>query len=131
MNIESLLPFFLLLAVLLFAFAVEAAVMAFFKLKKFWPAVGVSLLVNLASLALIYFLAAPFLSLLGYDIGKPNGLNMQVQVILFLWWFAAVTEGILLSLFLRRQKKPQIFLVSVVMNTASFVFLYVFDIISH
>lgn len=131
MNLESLLPFFLLLAFLLFAFAAEAAVMAFFKLKKFWRAFGISVMLNLASLALIYFLAAPFLSFLGYDIGKPNGLNMQIQVILFLWWFAVVTEGLLLSLFLRNQKKSQIFLASIAMNTASFAFLYVFDIISH
>lgn len=131
MNIESLLPFFLLLAVLLLAFALEAAVMAFFKLKKFWPAFGISIPLNLVSLALVYFGAVPFLSALDYGIGKPNGLTMQVQVILFLWWFSVMVEGLLLSLLFRRQNKRPVFLAAIFMNLASFVFLYVFNLISH
>lgn len=131
MNLESLLPLFILLAVFLLAFATEALVMAFFKLKKFLPAFGISVVVNLASLVLLYFFASRFLSVLHYDIGKPNGLNTQFQVMAFLWWFCTMTEGIFLSLLLRREQKEKVFLVAAVMNLASFVFLYVFDVISH
>lgn len=113
------------------AFVLEAAVMVLFKIKKFGAAFGISIIVNLISLALLYFLAGRFLSALGYDIGKPNGLNTQFQVVAFLWWFCTVAEGLLLSLFLRRQPREKIFLASALMNLASFVFLYLFDIISH
>ncbi len=131
MNIESLFPLFLILAVLVLAFALEAAVMAAFKLRKFWPSLGLSVWLNLTSFLLIYFLAKPFLSALGYDIGKASGLNLEFQVIGFLWWFSVVVEGLLLSLFLRKVERRRIFIAAIVMNLASFIFLYVFDVISH
>lgn len=131
MNIESLLPLFLLLAVFLAAFLLEALVIVSFKLKKFWAALGISLLVNLVSLALLYFVAGPVLSALGYDVGKPSGLNRQLQVVLFLWWFSVVAEGGLLWLFLRRPEKKSAFLASIIMNLVSFLFLYLFDLINH
>lgn len=131
MNIESLLPLYILLAVFLLAFAAEAAVMTLFKLKKFWPAFVLSLFLNVVSFSLIYFLARPFLSSLGYDIGKFNGLNLQAQVIAFLWWFCVMVEGSLLTLFLRRSANSRVFVVAALMNLGSFIFLYVFDIVSH
>ena len=131
MNFESLLPFAVFLGLFLLAFLIEALVLYFFKLKSFWGGFGLSVLLNLISLVLIYFVASALLGLLGYEVGNYNGLNPPAQVTAFLWWFSVVADGLLLLLFLRRQQPSKVFLASIIMNWLSFLFLYVFIVSSH
>ena len=131
MNIESLLPFLFFIGLFLVAFLIEALVLYFFNLRLFWKAAGLSILINLLSLAVIYFIASALLSLLGYDVRSFNGLNPPVQVTAFLWWLSVIADGLLLMLFLRRQDKSKIFLASIIMNWLSFLFLYFFIVNSH
>lgn len=123
--------FLLFLGLFLLAFLIEALVLYFFKLTRFWAGFGLAIALNLISFALIYFVAFPILGLMGYDLGKLNGLNPPAQVTAFFWWFSVVVEGLLLTLFLRRQQRSKIFLASTIMNWLSFLFLYLFIINSH
>jgi len=131
MSIESLTPFLIVLAIFLIAFLIEALVLYFFKLKKFWASFGISVLVNLVSLTLIYYVAAAVLHALGYDMGKYNGLNLQLPVVAFLWWFSVVVEGLLLCFFFSRHELKRAFIASIFMNFLSMLFLYAFIINSH
>jgi len=131
MSIESLTPFLIVLAIFLIAFLIEALVLYFFKLKKFWASFGISVLVNLVSLTLIYYVAAAVLHALGYDMGKYNGLNLQLPVVAFLWWFSVVVEGLLLCFFFSRDELKRAFIASIFMNFLSMLFLYAFIINSH
>jgi Na+/melibiose symporter-like transporter len=128
MNIESLLPFILLFSPFILAFIVEALVIYFFKLRPFLTSLGISVLVNLISIALIHFVASAILSKIGYEL---NGLNLQVQVLLFLCWFSIVVEGFVLQFLLKKPEKKKIFLASITMNALSFLFLYFFIEYSH
>lgn len=128
MNIESLDLFLLVLAPFLAVFVIEALVIYFFKLKGFWISLGLSIVVNLLSFALIYFAAAPLLSLLGYDLGKFNGLNLSLPVVSFLTWFSIIVDGVLLQLFNRQLDRKRIFIASIVMNILSYFFFYFFII---
>ncbi|GAA4755092.1 hypothetical protein [Flavisolibacter ginsenosidimutans] len=131
MSIESLTPFLIIFAIFLIAFLIEALVLYFFKLKKFWASFGISVLVNLVSLTLIYYVAAAVLHALGYDMGKYNGLNLQLPVVAFLWWFSVVVEGLLLCFFFSRHELKRAFIASILMNFLSMLFLYAFIINSH
>ena len=131
MSLESLTPLFILFAIFLIAFLIEALVIYFFKLKKFWASFGISVLVNLVSLTLIYYVAAALLHTLGYDVGKFNGLNLQLPVVAFLWWFSTVVEGLLLCFFFSKRELKKVFTASILMNFLSFLFLYVFIVNSH
>ena len=131
MNVESLDLFLLVLAPFLAVFLIEALVMYFSKLKGFWASLGLSIVINLVSLALIYFAAAPFLSLLGYDLGKFNGLNLSLPVVSFLTWFSIVIDGILLQLLNRKLDRKKIFIAAIVMNILSYFFFYFFIINSN
>ena len=131
MNFESLLPFFVILGVFLFAFFLEAIVVYAFKIKTFWKALGITIVVNLVSLLLIYFLAAAFLSKLGYEIGQFNGLNLQPQVIAFMWWFSSIAEGLLLQFFTGKHERKKAFTAAIIMNAISYLFLYFFITNSH
>lgn len=128
MNIESLLPFILLFSPFILAFIVEALVIYSFKLRPFLTSLGISVLVNLISIALIHFVASFILAKIGYEL---NGLNLQVQVLLFLCWFSIVVEGFVLQFLLKKPEKKKIFLASVAMNALSFLFLYFFIEYSH
>lgn len=131
MTIESFLPFLLILAPFLIAFTLEAAVMAVYKLKPFWACLGISVLVNLVSIALLYFVASAILSLFGYDTANFNGFILAPQSVVFLCWFSIIAEGLLLRLFIRKARRKTIFLASIVMNALSFLFLYFFIVNSH
>lgn len=131
MDIESVKLFLLLIAPFLFVFTLEALVLYFFRFRKFWAGTGIAVVVNLFSFALIYYVASAILSALGYAVGNFNGLNLQLQVVAFLWWFSVVVEGLLLLLFLRGFSGQRIFLASLLMNFLSFSFFYLFDLISH
>jgi hypothetical protein len=128
MNIESLLPFILLFSPFILAFIIEALVIYFFKLRPFLTSLGISVLVNLISIALIHFIASFILSKIGYEL---NGLNLQVQVLFFLCWFSIVTEGFILQLLIKKTERKKIFTASIVMNAISFLFLYFFIEYSH
>lgn len=128
MNIESLDLFLLVLAPFLAVFIIEALVIYFFKLKGFWVSLGLSIVANLLSFALIYFAAAPLLSLLGYDLGKFNGLNLSLPVVSFLTWFSIIVDGVLLQLLNRQLDRKRIFIASIVMNILSYFFFYFFII---
>jgi len=128
MNLESLDLFLLVLAPFFAVFVIEALVIYFFKLKGFWASLGLSILINLLSFALIYFAAAPLLSLLGYDLGKFNGLNLSLPVVFFLTWFSIITDAILLQVLNRQLDRKRIFIVSIVMNILSYFFFYFFII---
>lgn len=125
MELESLRPFILIIAQTLgFVFLTEAVTIYFFKLKPFWPAVGIAIVVNLLAFVVLYG-GAMLTGKLGYEF---NGLQLPLQVMLFLWWLSVLTDGLLLQLFVRHADKQRLFLTSVVMNTLSYLFLYFFVI---
>lgn len=130
MNIESVVPFLLILAPFAIAFFIETLVVYFFKLTSFWAAFGMIILINLISLAVIYFAAGPLIGTLGYT-GQFNGLDLPLPVIAFLCWLSIIIDGLLLSFFLKRKEKKQVFLVSILMNILSFSFLHLFIAYSH
>ena len=131
MDVESFVPFLLLLAPFVIAYLLEALVIYFFKLKRFWGSIGVALLVNLVSLALIYYVGAPVLGKLGYEVGQFNGLNLQIQVVAFLCWFSIIIDGLLLQVFCKKADKKRIFTAAIVMNILSYLFFHFFIIYSH
>lgn len=128
MNIESLVPLLLILAPFLIAFLIESLVIYFFKLKTFWLGVGTAFLINLLSIALVYFIAAFILTRIGYEF---NGLQLPPPVVAFIWWVSVITDGLLLTVFCRNKKRETIFRASIVMNTISYLFLYFIITNSH
>lgn len=131
MDVESFVLFLLLLAPFAIAYFIEALVIYFFKLRKFWASIGISLLINLLSLAVIYFIGAPVLGKLGYEIGQFNGLNVEMQIVVFLCWLSILIDALLLQVFCRGQEKKRIFTASIVMNLLSYLFLHFFIVYSH
>ena len=131
MDIESIVPFLLILAPFAIAFFLEALVIYFFKLRGFWASLGFSILINLVAIAFIYFVGSPLLGALGYDMGQFNGLNLPIQVVAFLCWLSILIDGVLLQLVLRKQDKKRIYLASIVMNILSYLFLHFFIVYSH
>jgi hypothetical protein len=128
MNIQSLVPFLLILLKSLgIAFLLEALVIYFLKIKRFWPAVGVSVVVNLLALVVLYG-AILLMEKLGYEF---NGLQLPLQVLLALWWVSVIVDGLLLSAFSPKLPKKTIFLSSIVMNAISYLFLSFFIINNH
>ena len=130
MDIESVVPFLLILAPFALAFFIETLVLYFFKLTSFWAGFGIIILVNLVSLAIIYYAGGPLIGKLGYA-GQFNGLDLPIQVIAFLCWLSIIIDGLLLSLFLKRHQKKQIFSASIVANILSYLFLHLFIVFSH
>jgi hypothetical protein len=128
MNIESLAPFFLILAPFAIAFLLEALVLYFLRLKTFWGSIGTSILLNLLSIAPVYFISSFVLSKIGYEF---NGLQLDIPVVAFLWWFSIVVEGLLLRPFTRGKETKSIFTASILMNTLSYLFFYFFIVYSH
>ena len=128
MNIESLVPFLLILSPFAIAFLLEALVLYFLQLKTFWGSIGTSILINLLSLALVYFIASFVLSRMGYEF---NGMQLEVPIVAFLWWFSIIVEGLLLRPFARGKETKRIFTASILMNTLSYLFFYFFIIYSH
>jgi hypothetical protein len=131
MDIETIAPFLLILAPFVIAFFIEALVLYFFKLKGFWVSLGLSILINLVSIAVIYFIGSPLLGTLGYEMGQFNGLNLQLQVVAFLCWLSIIIDGLLLQLLLRRQDRKRIYTASFVMNVISYLFFHFFIAYSH
>lgn len=128
MNIESLLPFLLiLLRSLGIAFFLEALVIYFFKIKRFWPAVGLSFGLNFLGLVVIY-VASWLIGKLGYEF---NGLLLPLPVIFALWWISVITDALLLRAFAPQVLPKTVLLSSIVMNTVSYLFLYFFITYSH
>ena len=130
MDVESFVPFLLILAPFAIAFFIEALVLYFFKLTSFWMGMMIIIFVNLVSLALIYFVGGPLLGKLGYA-GQFNGLNLPVQVIAFLCWLSIIADGLLLGIFLKKKEKKELFAASIVMNILSYLFLHFFIAYSH
>jgi hypothetical protein len=128
MNIESLLPFALLITPFILVFLIEGLVICFFKLKRLWPAFGTSVLINILSVVIIIYGIMALLGKLGYEF---NGLDLPVPVIFFLWWFSTIVDGLLLQLFCRKAEKRKLFMASMLMNAFSYFFLYIFIINSH
>lgn len=128
MNLEILTPYLIILTPFTIAFLLEAVVIYSFKMKRPWPALGVSILINLISLALFFYAAVPLIGKLNYEV---NGLHFPLQLFFFIWWFCTVTDGFLLRLFLRNQPAERIFKVSAVMNACSTLFFYFFIVNSH
>lgn len=126
MNADSFLPFLLLVAPFAIASLLEAIVIYFFKLRLFWPSIGFSLLVNILSLCVLYA-SSLLMTKLGYEF---NGLRLPLQVLLALWWVSVMTDGLLLQLFLKSDRK-KIYTASIAMNSLSFLFLYFFVMNSH
>lgn len=130
MDVESFVPFLLILAPFALAFFIETLVLYFFKLKSFWAGFGIIILINLVALAIIYYAGGPLLGKLGYA-GQFNGLDLPLQVIAFLCWLSIIIDGLLLSLFLKQQEKKRIYTASIIMNILSFLFLHLFIAFSH
>jgi len=122
MNVQSVTPFLLVIAPFVIAFLLEALVIYFFKIKRFWAALGVAILVNLIALAVLYG-ASLLISELGYHL---NGLRLAFPVFFTFWWISVIVDGLLLQAFSRRSDARRIYLASILMNTLSFVFLYLF-----
>lgn len=131
MSVESFLPFVLLFSPLLLAFVLEAAVLTAFRIQRFWKAFAVSVLLNLLSLTSLFYLVPFVLQPLGYDAVQFNGLTMPLRVVAFLWWFATLLEGFLLTLCYKRQPREKLFLCAAIMNALSFSLFYLFVTFSH
>jgi len=131
MDIESVVPFLLLLSPFAIAFFLEALVIYFFKLKRFWVGLGLSVLINLIGLAIIYFVGSPVLGAIGYDIGQFNGLNLQTQVVVFFCWLSILIDGLLLQLLIKHPDKKRIYTCSIVMNILSYLFIHFLIVYSH
>ena len=128
MNIESLLPFLLIIAPFAIAFFTESLVIYYFRLQRIWGAIGIAVAINLVVLAIIFFAVMPLLAKLGYEF---DGLYLHIQVVAFLGWFSSVADGLLLTLFLHKQNRSKIFAASILMNFLSYLFLYIFIVNSH
>lgn len=126
MNFESIAPFLLIIAPVVIGFFIEALVIYFFKVRRFWGSVGLSFLINLISLILVYA-GTVLISKLGYAF---DGLQMPLQVVLALWWLSTISDGAILQYFFKGEKK-RAFLCSILMNFFSYAFLYVFIALSH
>ena len=125
MEFESIRPFlYIILQTIGFVFLLEALVIYFFKIKTFWTALGVSVLINILSFVVLYG-GATLTGKLGYEF---NGLQLPLQVMAFLWWISVIADALLLKLLSRKAEKKDYFLPSIVMNTFSFLFLYFFVI---
>lgn len=131
MNVESLAPFLLIIAPFLLAFLLEAIIIYSFKLAKFWQSLALAVLINLVTGLVLYFGAGAVLELLGYDLAQFNGLQLQIQVLVFLFWMSIVADGLLMILLFRNSKQEKIFIVSGLMNLLSYLFLYIFILNSH
>ena len=127
MTIDSILPFLLIVAPFAIAFFVEALVIYFSRIKRFWPALGLSVVINLVTMAVLYG-SSLLLAKLGYEF---NGLQLPVQVVLFLWWLSVLADGLLLSLFASNAPRKNVYLASIAMNTISYAFLFFFITNSH
>ena len=122
MQFENYYPFLLILAPFAIAYLLEALVIYFFRLKRFWPAIGVSVLINLLTLLILYG-SSLLLGKLGYQL---NGLLLPLQVVLLFWWLSILTDGYLLQLLTKKAKNERIYLCSILMNTLSWILLYFF-----
>jgi hypothetical protein len=122
MQFERYYPFLLIIAPFAFAYVAEALVIYFFRLKSFWASIATSILINLVTLLVLYG-SGLLLGKLGYLI---NGLELPLQIIVFFWWLSIMTDGFLLQLFTKKAVTKNIFLCSIVMNTISWLFLYLF-----
>ena len=122
MQFENYYPFLLILAPFAIAYLLEALVIYFFRLKRFWPAIGVSVLINLLTLLILYG-SSLLLGKLGYQL---NGLLLPLQVVLLFWWLSILTDGYLLQLLTKKAKTERIYLCSILMNTLSWILLYFF-----
>ena len=122
MHVESYFPFLLILAPFAFAFLAEAVVIYLFRLKALGAALGLGLLINLLSMAVLYG-SVLVLGKLGYAVG---GLQLPVQVVLFFWWLSILFDGLLLRLFTKNKTTEKIFLCAIAMNSFSWLFLYLF-----
>lgn len=121
-NLQNFL--FIIIQTVGIVILLEAVVIYFFKIKRFWPALGVISLINLLSFGLL-FLAAILPGKLGYEL---NGLHLPLPVMVFFWWVSVMADGLLLQLIAPRAEKQTVYLASTLMNTASFLFLYFFVI---
>ncbi|HZH67424.1 MAG TPA: hypothetical protein VEY10_21205 [Flavisolibacter sp.] len=128
MNAESLLPFLFIIAPFAIAFILEAIVLYYFRLQPVKRIIGITIAINLISVGIIFFAAMPLLAKLGYQF---NGLNLPPQLVVFLWWFSSVVDGVTLTLFLRKHDKARLFMASILMNFLSYLFLYIFIVNSH
>lgn len=126
MNLESLSPFLLLLAPFAIAFFMEALVVYFFRLKPFWLSVGLCFLINLLTLGVLYA-GSVLLSKLGY---RFDGLLLPLQILLLFWWLSVVADGFFLFLFSKKGKQI-VYFCSLVMNSLSYLFLYIFIANTH
>jgi hypothetical protein len=122
MRLENYYPFLLIIAPFAIAYLIEAIVIYFFRLKHFWAAIGLAVLINFLSLIILYG-SSLLVGKLGYQI---SGLLLPVQVVLLFWWLSVITDGFLLQLFTKRAESNRIFVCSIVMNTLSWIFLYFF-----
>ncbi|HEV7331054.1 MAG TPA: hypothetical protein VGN63_08455 [Flavisolibacter sp.] len=127
MTVESIYPFLLILLPFAIAFFAEALVIYFFKIRRFWASLGISIIINVLTLLLLYG-SSLLLGKLGYEL---NGLLLPLQVILFFWWLSVIVDGALLQMFSQKKEKSQIYVASIVMNTLSYLFLYFFITNSH
>lgn len=127
MNIQSIYPFLLIIAPFAIAFLLEAFVLYFLKIKRFWPSVGVSAAINLLALAVLYG-ASLLMGKLGYEF---NGLQLPLQVMVALWWVSVIVDALLLRRFSKTLPLQRIYLSSILMNTVSYLFLYFFIANSH
>ena len=127
MNIQSIYPFLLIVAPFAIAFLLEAFVIYFSKIKRFWAGLGVSVVVNLLALVVLYG-ASLLMGKLGYEF---NGLQLPLQVMLALWWVSVIVDALLLRSFSKTIPLQKIYVSSIVMNTISFLFLYFFIANSH
>ncbi len=119
---ESVYPFLLVVAPFAIAFLIEAVVIFLFRVKRFWPALGVSLAINILSLAALY-LGSLLAGKMGYAL---DGMVVPLPVLFFFWWLSVMADGLLLQLFTRGQNSERLFLCSVIMNTLAWLFLYLF-----
>ena len=127
MNVDIIYPFLLLIAPFLFAFILESIIIYFFRLESFGRSLVLSLLLNLATLLILYVAGIILLKILN----SMNSLLLPLQVVFFFWWLSVLADGFLLQLFAKKAGRQKLYICSLVMNSVSYLFLALFIQYSH
>ncbi|MCC7400391.1 MAG: hypothetical protein IT214_02805 [Chitinophagaceae bacterium] len=110
-----------LMLILLAVILIEAVVMLLFRLNRFGKVLFHSFLVNLASTVLGFLLFTKMISL-------NDSVSYLSQWLIF-YLATVVIEGLVMMLLYSGRSKGKIWSVTVVMNLASYIFLYILSLL--
>ncbi|HVT83725.1 MAG TPA: hypothetical protein VHD35_00915 [Chitinophagaceae bacterium] len=111
----------ILLLILFAVILIEAVVMVLFKIGNFWKAFSHSSIVNIVSTIVGYILIN--------QLDPLSGKISSLEQWLIFYWVTVVMEGLLMMLLFTHTSKSKLWLVTVVMNLVSYVFLYLLTLL--